>query len=741
MPTLNVKCWRTSWAPLRHSLAKEGIELAEGMIVVLRGSLDLYRAKGEVSLDPGRDRRHRAAGPDGRAAGRSCCARSRPRACCGATPPCRVPEPPLHVGLVASPGTEGYRDFLGRLIGVGFRVPHLPGQGAGAGRGAPASIARGRALPQPERLRRHRPGARGRLAGRSGRVRHRGRGPCRGRRDQAGVHRDRPHRRRERGRPRREPASASRRPSAANRSSWRPGSGGRRTWPGRPVLARRVPAFLADAQTRDAQARGRLTAAARHQLRVHRERLGTKAAALDGARRARGSNRAKPSCAAQAGRLGPRSKGHLERVAEQLAGWRRLLAAYDVDRQLERGYCLTLTPTGPWCAAPRTLVAGQDIVTRLADGSVHSRVATGGRAETEQTGRGGGSTVSRHRTMPVPVEQLSYTEASRELDAIVDFFEQREVDVDVLVARLERATALIDELDRRLRRTRAQVEELVPRLDALAADAEPGRGTTRMGDVPEDDRVYFRQLLSGRDFARGDMMARQMVNFVYLIGDRATGEAVVVDPAYAVQDLLDILAADGMRLTGVLGTHFHPGPPRRGQMGGWQLEGISTLLEHVQVPVHVQSDELPWVERTTGVGADDLVGHHSGDVVRVGEVEIELIHTPGHTPGQPVLPGRRPPRRRRHALPRGLRPDRLPGLGPAGHVRVTAHPAGPGARRRHPVPGPPVLGGSVAEHGRHPPVELRLPAPLRRGVDGHVRRVSAPEDSSAPGAGCRRTAA
>jgi exodeoxyribonuclease VII small subunit len=74
----------------------------------------------------------------------------------------------------------------------------------------------------------------------------------------------------------------------------------------------------------------------------------------------------------------------------------------------------------------------------------------------------------------VPVEKLSYTEASRELDAIVDFFEQREVDVDVLVARLERATALIDELDRRLRQTRSQVEELVPRLDALAAEGATG---------------------------------------------------------------------------------------------------------------------------------------------------------------------------------------------------------------------------------------------------------------------------
>ena len=80
---------------------------------------------------------------------------------------------------------------------------------------------------------------------------------------------------------------------------------------------------------------------------------------------------------------------------------------------------------------------------------------------------------------PWPSE-LSYTDASRELDAIVGFFEQREVDVDVLVSRLERATALIDELDRRLRQTRAQVEELVPRLDALAAvvesDADDGRG-------------------------------------------------------------------------------------------------------------------------------------------------------------------------------------------------------------------------------------------------------------------------
>ena len=51
------------------------------------------------------------------------------------------------------------------------------------------------------------------------------------------------------------------------------------------------------------------------------------------------------------------------------------------------------------------------------------------------------------------------------------------------------------------------------------------------------DRLYFRQLLSGLDLAEDDVVAQQMVNFIYLIGDRETGEAVVVDPAYDPQAL------------------------------------------------------------------------------------------------------------------------------------------------------------------------------------------------------------
>jgi glyoxylase-like metal-dependent hydrolase (beta-lactamase superfamily II) len=146
------------------------------------------------------------------------------------------------------------------------------------------------------------------------------------------------------------------------------------------------------------------------------------------------------------------------------------------------------------------------------------------------------------------------------------------------------------------------------------------------------DRLYFRQLLSGHDVGVGDLVAQQMVNFVYLVGDRETGEAVAVDPAYDIDGILQTLEADGMRLVGTLATHYHPDHVG-GRMGGYGIEGIRELLERESVPVHVQADEAEWVQKATDVGLDALTTHTSGDTVMVGEIPITLIHTPGHTPG------------------------------------------------------------------------------------------------------------
>lgn len=149
-----------------------------------------------------------------------------------------------------------------------------------------------------------------------------------------------------------------------------------------------------------------------------------------------------------------------------------------------------------------------------------------------------------------------------------------------------------------------------------------------------DDRLYFRQLLAGRDFAVGDQIARQMVNFVYLVGDRETGEALIIDPAYGVRELVAIAGADGLEITGALVTHYHPDHVG-GSMMGWEIEGVAALLglEGVNAPIHVNRAEARGVQRVTGASESDLVLHDGGDVVTVGEIPITLVHTPGHTPG------------------------------------------------------------------------------------------------------------
>ena len=147
-----------------------------------------------------------------------------------------------------------------------------------------------------------------------------------------------------------------------------------------------------------------------------------------------------------------------------------------------------------------------------------------------------------------------------------------------------------------------------------------------------EQQLYFRQLLSGRDVGTEDQVARQMMNFIYLIGDRATGEAVVIDPAYDPQGIINILEEDEMTLTGVLATHYHPDHVG-GDMMGFNISGITDLLNLASVPIHVQNEEAELVDKVTGVGFDNLRTHSSGDKISVGSVEIELIHTPGHTPG------------------------------------------------------------------------------------------------------------
>ena len=123
-----------------------------------------------------------------------------------------------------------------------------------------------------------------------------------------------------------------------------------------------------------------------------------------------------------------------------------------------------------------------------------------------------------------------------------------------------------------------------------------------------------------------------MRNFSYLIGDPQSRQCVVVDPAYAPNDLTQIAADDGYEIDAVLITHYHA-DHCGGRMMGMNLPGIAEVLDEMNVPIVINRQELEWVMKTTGLGKESFRLVDGGDKVQIGDVSVTMLHTPGHTPG------------------------------------------------------------------------------------------------------------
>lgn len=111
-----------------------------------------------------------------------------------------------------------------------------------------------------------------------------------------------------------------------------------------------------------------------------------------------------------------------------------------------------------------------------------------------------------------------------------------------------------------------------------------------------------------------------MQNLVYLIGDQDSSQVAVVDPTDGIPEVLDIVRRWGKQITDVLISHRHRD----------RSDSLPELLMRCNARVHVTQQELEfWQEAPR----ERVVAHRDGDRIRVGKTTIEIIHTPGHTPG------------------------------------------------------------------------------------------------------------
>ena len=114
-----------------------------------------------------------------------------------------------------------------------------------------------------------------------------------------------------------------------------------------------------------------------------------------------------------------------------------------------------------------------------------------------------------------------------------------------------------------------------------------------------------------------------MQNFSYIIGDEKSREAAVVDAGWEVDNLIEIAEKEKLKINKVILTHSHYDHTQK----------VDELAAKTRATVYFHELDFESIKKFIKNSGIKIIKLKNNDEIKVGNVKIKVIHTPGHTPG------------------------------------------------------------------------------------------------------------
>ncbi len=135
------------------------------------------------------------------------------------------------------------------------------------------------------------------------------------------------------------------------------------------------------------------------------------------------------------------------------------------------------------------------------------------------------------------------------------------------------------------------------------------------------------------------VLVGHMAVFCYIVACPETKEAMVIDPAGNEDSIIRRLAEKGYVLRYIVNTHGH-GDHTCGNARVKELTGAKIVMHKLDDEMY-NSEQGHAMSRQWGFAPSPPVDMHvdEGDSIKVGNISLDVLHTPGHSPGGICLLG------------------------------------------------------------------------------------------------------